>query len=177
MAAASKRRVSVTFLRYSGKPTTSDRTLLAVALLTLGVLTHGDEPFVQTMDTVGGQPVFTNLWTFETKSQDKQYKTAELMEWWDDAAWLLAHPEHPLTILRKGLADPAALVASITRSEDPESPYAYLSKGVNNLERVRAELRKVVPLIKVTKGRRSVYIPANATPEQREKLMVILNRS
>jgi hypothetical protein len=173
---AAKVSESVTYLRYEGNPVTSERTLLAVALLTLGVLPHGAEWFVQTMDMrAGDESVLLNLWTFQTKSRDGKQSTAKLIEQWDDPAWLLAHPMAPLTTLRRGLASPDLLEA-LAFSCDPESPYAYLSQGLANLARVRASLANVVPLIKITKAGRNVWIPADATDAHHAKMMALFDR-
>jgi hypothetical protein len=77
-------------------------------------------------------------WLFHSTSADGTYETAKLIEWWNSPEWLAANPAHE---------------------------WAIIHRILHNLAAEAARIRDTIPRIVVRRGRASVEIPANATPE------------
>lgn len=129
---------------------------LVIALFTLGCRQLESGGFIETLEMVGtgadAREVRTFTWLFQPKSVNGKYKTATLVEAWNDPerAWF---------------------------KKNPEDPFTYLEAAHRHDEHVRAELAKNVPLGIVRKGDRFVMIPMDATSEEEAALMAKLNKA
>lgn len=77
-------------------------------------------------------------WLLHSTSSDGTYETAKLIEWWNSPDWLAANPAHEWSIIHRIL---------------------------HNLANEATRIRDTIPRIVIRRGRASVEIPANATPE------------
>ncbi len=125
-------------------------SILVNALTTLGIPLHPDPRFayVDTRETLGdGTVKRVQQWALLTRSSDEKYKTAKLVAWWHDPAWLAANPTHELAILKVGL---------------------------ENMMRLAERIRKTPYVAVLRKGGRMAMIPSHLPPEKqaaaREKL-------
>jgi hypothetical protein len=118
--------------------------LLACALLTVGVPEHPAFPFAIFQEEISRpdrQAVTLWRWCFAERSSDGIYQTGDLIRWWHDDAWLLSHPMHEWTILRRSL---------------------------KNMDEVAWRIRSTVPKIVIRRGQTVALIPANASPARRQ---------
>lgn len=119
------------------------QALLASALLSVGVRQHPYFPF----EILIHDKTLVWKWTFRGQSADGLYVTGELVKWWNDEAWLSAHPQHEWTMLRAGLLNMAAV-----------------AKGIRDSH----------PRIVIQRGNRRVHIPTNATHGRRQHLLGVV---
>ncbi len=115
-----------------------DDALLATALRSVGVPLHPETP-LSVQIAEDGSRIWQ--WLFAEKSADGLYKTQELIEWWKNAEWHAQNPSHEF-----------ALVARVLRNH-------AVTAG---------DLRSAIPVLKMVRGSREVYIPENASPALRE---------
>lgn len=120
-----------------GDPLRSDTTLLAAALLTLGIPAASKQLFSCTYESVRGGVEFHVIWTFQCPSKCRRFDARSLQLAWTDHAWLLANPRHPLAILRDGLTFDRALKMTPRFSLDElariEAPDTWVEAGCRNL--------------------------------------------
>ncbi len=121
----------------AGDPRSSDATLLVAALLTLGIPAATDEFFHITRELERGEQIWHVIWTLRAASADGRFATPEMVKAWDDGAWLLQHPNHPLAILRGGLTyqramshTPRFTLAELAKIETPDT---WLEAACRNL--------------------------------------------
>lgn len=123
--------------------------ILVNALTTLGVPEHPspDLAFVETREASPDPAAPVRRvwqWTLLAQSRDGQYQTAELMQWWDDPAWLAAHPTHELAIIKVALS---------------------------NLERLARRLRETPHCELYRRGKRLCLIPTHLPPERQAEML------
>ena len=118
-------------------PLRADATLLATALLTLGIPAAGQQLFHATCERVRGALEHHVVWTFGGGSKCGRFDAQAMRLAWTDAAWLLNNPKHPLAILRGGLTwqrafrhTPRFSLAELARIETPDT---WLEAGCRNL--------------------------------------------
>lgn len=130
-------RGSLVQLLDAGDPLRSDTTLLAAALLTLGIPAASRQLFSCTYEPVRGETQFHVIWTFQCASKCGRFDARTMQLAWEDGAWLLANPRHPLAILRDGLTYARALshLPKFTLEELArlETPATWLEAGRRNL--------------------------------------------
>lgn len=118
-------------------PFRSDLTLLAAALLTLGIPQVKGRRSHATVEAARGERKARLVWNFEAASRDRRYSTVEMQRAWNDGVWLLAHPTHPLAILRSGLTFARAMQFqpkfTPAYRAAVETPDTWLETGVHNL--------------------------------------------
>ncbi|MCX6968199.1 MAG: hypothetical protein NTZ46_10575 [Verrucomicrobia bacterium] len=129
-------------------PLASENTMLVAALVTMGVAFYDAQPYLETREIVNGEERRTVTWCLATKTADGRFKTRELIQWWRDAAWLAANPEHPL---------------------------AYAKKAVANYQRLVDGVKSTAPIGIIRKGGKFAMIPFDAAPERRQQLLDSLN--
>lgn len=130
-------RGSVIQLLDDTDPLRSDTTLLAAALLTLGVPAAGKQLFSCTYERVRGAVEVRVAWTFAGLSADRRFDARGMQIAWSDGPWLLQNPQHPLAVLRGGLTyvrafahTPRFSLAELARIETPDT---WLEAGCRNL--------------------------------------------
>lgn len=118
-------------------PLRADATLLAAALLTLGIPAASKELFSCTHEHVRGALEFHTVWTFGGASKCGRFDSKAMELAWSDGPWLLANPKHPLAILRDGLTyarafsmTPRFSLAELARIETPDT---WIEAGCRNL--------------------------------------------
>lgn len=112
--------------------------LLATALHTVGVPLHPETPLSVQIAEDGSR---LWQWLFAEKSACGQYKTQDLIEWWKNATWHAQNPAHE---------------------------FAVVARVLRNHAITAGDLRSAVPVLKMVRGSREVYIPENASPALRE---------
>lgn len=129
----------VGFTSHGPDASTSD-TQLASALLTLGI-----EPVCCPQRIVTEHSSDDRIiWLFEPKSQCGLYDTAEMIEKWNDRAWLT--------------------------TPDNEHPLAYLACQMHNYNSLRKVLARSTPMGLVKKGSRTALLPLNASEAHKNKI-------
>jgi len=131
-------------------PLKSSNTHLVAAVATSG----GELAPQGYLDTIeqgaDGKPRRTVVWLLSdkeidfTESAGEKISTQEFIRRWLNREWLEQNPNHPITYMR------------------------YYQQ---TLEKLRDAIKDQTPTIKVTRGGRAAYIPANATDEERQKLL------
>jgi hypothetical protein len=118
-------------------PRRSDKTLLVAALLALGIPRATREFFHATCEFSRGETVWKTIWTLSQESRDKRFDTAKMIAAWDDGAWLVQNPAHPLAILRGALTfshtfsySPRFTLAELANIEKPET---WIEAAIRNL--------------------------------------------
>lgn len=118
-------------------PFRSDTTLLAAALLTLGIPQVGPRPNHAVVEAARGERKPTFVWNFADASRDRRFSTVTLKRAWSDGSWLLANAVHPLAIMRGGLTYARAMTFaprySVEYRSRVETPDTWLETAVHNL--------------------------------------------
>lgn len=134
-------------LYEEGDPRASDTTLLVAALLSLGIPPAGPEFFVFTTEQIRGENRQVGIWMLSDSSPDERFYAAPLARVWNDHAWLVKNPKHPLAILRNGLTyqrtfshTPKLTLAQLERLETPD---AWIEAAMRNLITILRELPAV----------------------------------
>jgi len=131
-------------------PLKSANTYLVAAACTSGaeLSPHG---YLDTIEQgLDGKPRRTVVWLLSDKEitfspfEGETISTQEMIRRWNDREWCAAHPDHPIT---------------------------YMRYYQGTLTQLRDAIREQTPTICVKKGGRAAYIPANATEEERQKLL------
>ncbi len=115
-----------------------EEALLATALRSVCVPLHEKTPLSIEIAEDGSR---SWQWLFAEKSTDGKYETKQLIAWWKDPQWHAQNPAHEF-----------ALVARILRNH-------AITAG---------DIRRTVPVLKMTRGLRTVFIPENASDALRE---------
>jgi Flp pilus assembly protein TadD len=107
-----------------------------------------------TLDTIeeghDGKPRRTVVWLLkdaqiEFKATEAEtISQAEFLKRWNDREWLAANPDHPIS---------------------------YVRVYQENLSSLRNHIKSATPTIKIVRGGRAAFIPANATEAERSKLL------
>ena len=114
--------------------TATSNTCLAAALTAVGI-PLAEKPFVRVVgDGIHGE---RTVWFFEPQSADNRFQTKELIEAWNDEAWHLANPEHPV---------------------------AYIKCALMNRQRLVDKVKQDVPLGCLRRRGKIAFIPLDATP-------------
>ncbi len=177
---------AVVIIGGEGDPFAAESTLLVAALLALGVPANTRCPFVETLELDGEQTRAWHRWILSDRSTCGKYHTAALRKLWVDPQWLGANAGHPLAQIRGAfhLAGECVLapelldalpIGWLARATPSVSPNAA-TDALRVLELVREQLENSVPLMIVRKGKRSVYIPIDATPDEEAFLLSKLDK-
>lgn len=130
-------RGSIVQLFDGTDPLRSDTTLLATALLTLGIPIAGKCGFNCTYEHTRGSTDFHAIWTFGGVSKCGRFDAKAMELAWADGVWLGANPQHPLAILRGGLTFQRALTMTprftLEELARIETPDTWLEAGARNL--------------------------------------------
>lgn len=134
-------------------PLKSSNTHLVAATTTAGG-ELAPQGYLDTIEQgVDGKPRRTVVWLLADKQIEispfagETISTQEFIRRWMDREWLKANPDHPITFMR------------------------YYQ---TNLQSLRDAIREQTPTLKITKGGRSAFLSANATEEERSKLLAKL---
>lgn len=131
-------------------PLSSPNTHAVAAALTSGG-SLGEQGYLDTIEEGhDGKPRRTVVWLL--KDSEIEFKAipaekisqAEFLRRWHDRQWLTENPDHPIAFIR-----------------------AYQ----DNVSELRNQIKNASPTIKVTRGGRAAFIPANASEAQRSKLL------
>ena len=58
--------------------------------------------------------------------------------------------------------------------QNPDHPIAYMRLMFENLTQLRTALRDMKPLLKIRQGRSTAFIPADAAPEEKARILAQL---
>jgi len=157
-------------------PLQSDTTLLIAALLTLGVPPMSGELFHLAREAMRGELKSRAVWTLHHESPDRRFSAVTMEKAWDDGAWLSAHPEHPLTILRGGLTYHRAFRTSPRFTLDElrriETPDTWVEAGVRNLIWLLRQLPTSDPRRIVRFGPTwAAFVPSRLSESQKTRLL------
>ena len=128
----------------SPDPQGSDTTKLVAALAALGIPLDPDCGYSETRELVDGNERRVITWALQAQSTCGRHDTRRMIAAWSDAAWLQAHPEHPLT---------------------------YLKCGFGNLAMIQREMQTRAPLALIRRGKRIALIPFDATAPRCQELL------
>jgi hypothetical protein len=153
-------------------PLRSDTTLLATALLTLGVPSVGNQLFTCTYEHARGETLFHSIWTFAGLSKCKRFDSRSMQLAWNDGAWLLANPQHPLSILREGLTyqrafslTPRFTLEELARIETADT---WIEAGCRNLILILRSLPRAAQKGVVRFGDTHLAFVPKAMPEAKK---------
>ena len=121
-----------------------DAALLACALQCVGVAEHPLLKFEVLDEELAEKSVTRWRWLFQPQSACGTYQTADLVQWWNDDAWIASHPSHEWAVLRKGL---------------------------RSMAEVARRIRETVPRLVVRRGALMAVIPRSLPQPKREHLM------
>lgn len=131
-------------------PLSSPNTHAVAASLTAGG-NLSDQGYLDTIEEGhDGRPRRTVVWLLKDSQIEfkpvagETISQAEFLKRWNDRKWLAENPDHPIAFIR-----------------------AYQ----DNLTSLRDQIKQATPTIKITRGGRTAFIPANATEAERQKLL------
>lgn len=138
---------SIVQIRDHEDPMRSEVTLLIAALLTLGIPPAGGELFYSTCEARQGETVIESIWSLQGASRDGRFSTSKMREAWADAPWLLANPQHPLSVMRCALSYQRAFTHTprftLTELARIETPDTWVEAACRNLIFILRELPHV----------------------------------
>jgi len=139
----------VTITDVNADPLSSPNSIMVAALLTLGIPLHPEHGIREFREVVDGKPVRTIMWTLQPQSIGGDYDTVEAISNWQNAIWLEANPNHPLT---------------------------FIKRAFDNHTRMVSHIKTSVPLAMVRRGKKVALIPMNASPTEKKRLLDLLNK-
>jgi hypothetical protein len=125
-------------------PYSSGNTLLIAALVAMGAQFSETQPYQEFREVIDGKAVRRVMWLLKEKTANN-VAVKDLVNWWRDAKWQAANPEHPLCYVKAALETYKQLVDVI--------------------------IKKAIPCNIVRRGKQMVILPNNATPERRAELL------
>jgi len=144
---------NMSLLVDSEHPLSSPNTHAVAASLTCGG-TLAENGYLDTIEQgPDGKPRRTVVWLMKSSEiafnafAGEKISQAEFLKRWSDRTWILDNPDHPIAFMK------------------------CLMENVNSL---RNEIKNASSTIKVTRGGRAAFIPANATEAERQKLLAKL---
>jgi hypothetical protein len=145
----------IAFVRGEDPPHRSRDTALVAAALVSGIKLAGDKPFLDTIEEVGGEAKRAISWsldgaceiTFRPAFPEETMDFAEFRRRFEDDAWCLANPDHPISYLR-------ALSDTLLSLQD--------------------QLRGRKPAFLIRKGKRFAVIPQDADPDRKREILELL---
>lgn len=158
-------------------PLRSDTTLLAAALVTLGIPRAREcRLFHCTYEQVRGATQFRAAWSFRSESIDGRFLTAGMELCWKDGAWLMANPTHPLAILRCGLTFERAFKHTPRFSREylssVETPDTWIEAACYNLIFLLRGMPRTVPEGIIRFGpRHAAMVPKNLPESDKTKFI------
>lgn len=153
---------SIKFIKDKGSPLKAPTLGHVAAAMTVGIPFSGGQCLLDTVEEVEGRLEREHVWTFDgsvfahfrPNFPEEAVELNELVRRLESREWCLANPDHPIAFMHFLLHNRAQLV-----------------------ERVK----QMKPLEKLTRGQpgsRSIcLIPADATPEEREKMLAEFDKS
>jgi hypothetical protein len=134
-------------------PLSSANTHAVAAALTSGG-SLGENGYLDTIEQGNdGKPRRTVVWLLKDAEIEfrafagEKVSQVDFLKRYQDREWIAANPDHPISYMK------------------------CLMENVNSL---RDQIKNASPTIKVTRGGRAAYIPANATEVERQKLLAKL---
>jgi hypothetical protein len=131
-------------------PLSSPNTHAVAASLTCGGQL-AENGYLDTIEQgADGRPRRTVVWLLRSTEIEfrafdgETISQVEFLKRWSDKEWIRSNPDHPISFMK------------------------CLMENVSSL---RSEIKNTAPTIKVTRGGRSAFIPANASAEERQKLL------
>lgn len=159
-------------------PLRSDVTLCVAALLTLGIPAAGDALLHFTAELVRGATVRRAVWTFADSDKSQRFATRTMADAWNDAAWLLQNPTHPLAIIRGALTFAAAVKCSPKFTAEyrarVETPDTWRETAMHNLLII---LSRIPQVSRTTRGivrfatDHAAYVPIILPEKQKTELI------
>lgn len=145
---------SVEFLRDNDPPTRSRNTRVIAAALSCGCK-PAERAYSDTIEDTPDGPRRTVTWimdgdapaVFEPIKEREEISFGEVVKRFNSRDWCLANPNHPISYLR-----------------------AYY----DNLNGLMDFVKKSTPSILIRRGNKTVVIPANCSPEIRDKMLAML---
>lgn len=143
-----KNRELVSLVAVNPPSVVCEESIFVNAVTTFGVPLVS---FFEEREEKNGDLVRSFFWHLERVANETavpRYTLKQLAEWWESPEWLRANPTHELAI----------------------------AKSISvNLMRFAERARTQPALVKITKGKRFVQIPTNATEERRQELLKTLD--
>ena len=161
-----------------GDPLRSDTTLQVAALLTLGIAPFGRSLLHFTCEPKGGAMVRRAVWTLKDASECKRFATRTMADAWNDAAWLMKNPQHPLAIIRSALTFSAAAKCQPKYTAEErrriETADTWIETAMHNtlilLSRIPSTLRTARGIIRFAQDH-AAYVPISL-PENRKTELI-----
>ena len=146
---------TIRFIRGEGAPLQSPTLGLVAAALTSGIRFSSDKPLLDTVEEREGEVVREFAWSFDDRSavvfrpnfREETLSMEELRRRFEDLAWCGQNPDHPI---------------------------AYMRVLFEKLTLLRTNLRAMKPLLKIRQGRSTALIPADASPEEKARILAEL---
>jgi hypothetical protein len=146
---------TIRFVRGDGSPLQSPTLGLVAAALASGARFASDKPLLDTVEEREGEALREFAWSFDDRStvvfrpqfREETLTLDELRRRFEDLAWCEQNPDHPI---------------------------AYMRVIFEKLTHLRASLRAMKPLLKIRQGRATALIPADASPEDKARLLAQL---
>ena len=123
----------------------TNNTDLAAALCAVGIPLRKANP-VKVLTGEGGD---RHVFFFEERSECGLYRTAELIQAWNDEAWHIRNPEHA---------------------------FAYLKVAFENRKRLLDYVKSRVPIAAVKKGNKVAFLSLRANDDIQRKVFAKLNQ-
>ncbi len=139
----------VSIIDVNANPLSSPNSDMVSALLTLGIPLNPEFGIRDYREVIDGKPTRTVVWTLEATSREGTYDTATLIENWKDPKWCAENSDHPLV---------------------------YIKRAFENHHRMVEHIKTSVPIAMVRKGKHIALIPYDARPEEKKRLLDLLEK-
>ena len=146
---------TIRFIRGGGSPLQSSTLGLVAAALAGGIRFSSDKPLLDTVEDRDGAAVREFTWSFDDRGtatfrpnfREETLTLEELRARFEDLSWCEKNADHPI---------------------------AYMRVLFEKLTQLRSGLRAMKPLLKIRKGRATAFIPADAPPEEKARILAEL---
>ncbi len=146
---------TIRFIRGEGAPLLSPKLGFVAAALTSGARFSSDKPLLDTVEEKDGAAAREFAWSFDDRStivfrpkfREEALSIEELRTRFEDLKWCEQNPDHPIT---------------------------YMRLMWEKLTDLKTALRQMKPLLKIRQGRSTAFIPADASPEEKARILAQL---
>jgi len=143
---------TIRFIRGEGAPLLSPTLGLVAAALTSGARFSGDKPLLDTVEEKQGMAAREFAWGFDDRSEivfrrsfrEETLSIEEFRKRFEDLDWCERNPGHPI---------------------------AYMRFMWERLADLKTALRQMKPLLKIRRGRSTAFIPADASAEEKARIL------
>ena len=143
---------TIRFILGEGSPLLSPTLGLVAAALTSGARFSSDKPLLDTVEEKQGMAAREFAWGFDDRSsmvfrpnfREETLSLEELRTRFEDLKWCEQNPDHPI---------------------------AYMRLMFEKLTQIRTALRDMKPLLKIRQGRSTAFIPADASAEEKVRIL------